>query len=809
MISKLNHSWRRRFAAGAALVITAALTFLVAAARPDAGNPILGTIKANIVASTATTVTIQVKGEWNWLSHDSDCNYDRAATGAGLAWGDRNGADSTRGVTSIVRSNGTVTITVPAFTATQAPNVGDRIMIAGLTGAGAALNTTTPVVLTSATTTTLKYAQAGANIAAGSYGGAGKVMDIDIFNGWEVYKSATSNGWIGTQFNNTVNPIDRSVHPVDRGNIPADGQGPLPGALVSNGAPVDQKRFDPGMNATTGLSNSYLAWKGGCGREPVFPQAAITAATDNASKVVTLTLAAPGNSFFNVGDSITVSGLTPTGYNGTWTITSKIGANQITYTSRTANMAPGTGANAKVTTNVQPSGAQQNGPGCLEWCGDPWGSWGYDTFDSGSYTQGFQHTYLKQIPDPLHPGQFISGLPEKICVNFYDVHGGGTTASAFQLVNSAKEVPVDANGDNSIQTNAFNINEGANCTSAIGSNLTTTAETPKQVGGSIHDTAHLKNVPNGAGGTITFKLYGPSVSPTCAAGAEIFTSTKPVSGTGSDLNIDSASFTPTAVGSYYWTADYSGDPNFNVAGSQTACGDDGETSVITPASPTLVTNAGPDLSLDNAPLTLNDSATISGAYAPISGSITFRLYGPGDATCTGAVKYTETVSVTANGSVSTATGFTLPNNGSTVTGTWRWTASFHSNDANNNDVAAVCNGPVDENVVVGPAHPAIVTHQNLIPNDSATVTNGPVTPTGQVTFRLYRDDATCSDSNALVFSQTKTLSGGTAKTTNTGGASPNYTATGNHTWYWRVNYAGDSSHDPSVSDCVERFTITE
>ena len=29
-------------------------------------------------------MTVSVKGEWNWLSHDDDYNYDRAATGAAI-----------------------------------------------------------------------------------------------------------------------------------------------------------------------------------------------------------------------------------------------------------------------------------------------------------------------------------------------------------------------------------------------------------------------------------------------------------------------------------------------------------------------------------------------------------------------------------------------------------------------------------------------------------------------------------------------------------------------------------------------------
>ena len=44
----------------------------------------------------------------------------------------------------------------------------------------------------------------------------------------------------------------------------------------------------------------------------------------------------------------------------------------------------------------------------------------------------------------------------------------------------------------------------------------------------------------------------------------------------------------------------------------------------------------------------NDDSTISGAFSP-TGTITFNLYSPNAATCTGAPARTETVSVSGNG----------------------------------------------------------------------------------------------------------------------------------------------------------------
>jgi hypothetical protein len=77
------------------------------------------------------------------------------------------------------------------------------------------------------------------------------------------------------------------------------------------------------------------------------------------------------------------------------------------------------------------------------------------------------------------------------------------------------------------------------------------------------------------GGTITFRAYGPN-DPTCA-NAPAYTSTAvAVSGNGSYGN--SPSFTPSAAGSYRWTASYSGDSGNEAAA--TACDDANGTSMV-------------------------------------------------------------------------------------------------------------------------------------------------------------------------------------------------------------------------------------
>jgi len=70
----------------------------------DAGNPILGTIRSDTVAGYSCTwnaasqtssctadpnaVTVFVRGEWSWLSHKTDCNFDRSGAGLAVIWND-------------------------------------------------------------------------------------------------------------------------------------------------------------------------------------------------------------------------------------------------------------------------------------------------------------------------------------------------------------------------------------------------------------------------------------------------------------------------------------------------------------------------------------------------------------------------------------------------------------------------------------------------------------------------------------------------------------------------------------------------
>jgi hypothetical protein len=99
--------------------------------------------------------------------------------------------------------------------------------------------------------------------------------------------------------------------------------------------------------------------------------------------------------------------------------------------------------------------------------------------------------------------------------------------------------------------------------------LATTPSAGGTVGSTtVTDTAKLSGGFS-PGGSIEFKLYGPSATAACS-GTAVDDETVPVSGDGTCTT--PAGVTPTQAGTYWWTASYSGDPNNNTAA--TNCGDE-------------------------------------------------------------------------------------------------------------------------------------------------------------------------------------------------------------------------------------------
>jgi uncharacterized protein (DUF2141 family) len=201
----------------------------------------------------------------------------------------------------------------------------------------------------------------------------------------------------------------------------------------------------------------------------------------------------------------------------------------------------------------------------------------------------------------------------------------------------------------------------------------------------------------------------------------------------------------------------------------------------------------------NIGVVLNDSATLSGALSP-TGSITFKLFPPSDASCAGTPVYTQAVALNGATTVSTSPGYT-----SLVAGTYRWTATYPGDGQN----AAASSGCTEEQVAIAKASPTLGTTPSpssgsigTLLNDSATLT-GASSPTGNIDFKLFPpSDGLCA--GTPVYTDTAALSGNSAAT------SPGYTSLVAGTYRWTADYAGDANNNSASSGCqAEQVAIAK
>jgi Cu/Zn superoxide dismutase len=320
--------------------------------------------------------------------------------------------------------------------------------------------------------------------------------------------------------------------------------------------------------------------------------------------------------------------------------------------------------------------------------------------------------------------------------------------------------------------------------------LTTTAAGPVTIGSPISDTATLSGATSSAGGTITFHLYRDSA---CTSEVSTGLAAKSVSGSGS---YNSGNFTPGAAGTYYWTANYSGD-NFNSPAS-TPCNDPAESSVVNKAQPRVTTNATPTVAIGSP---ISDTATLTGATSNAGGTITFHLYS--DSACSSEVS-TGLVAVSVSGNGNYSSGNFTPS----AAGTYYWTASY-SGDANNLAATTACGDP-NESSVVEKRRPSVTTNAagpvtiGSPISDTATLTGATSTAGGTITFHLFSDSA-CANEIATGLSPVSVSGNGNYN-------SGNFTPSAAGTYYWTASYSGDASNvaastacgDPNESSLVKK-----
>ncbi|MGA7988546.1 MAG: hypothetical protein WCB51_09135 [Candidatus Dormiibacterota bacterium] len=194
--------------------------------------------------------------------------------------------------------------------------------------------------------------------------------------------------------------------------------------------------------------------------------------------------------------------------------------------------------------------------------------------------------------------------------------------------------------------------------------IATIASEGGPVGTKIHDTAQVSGGDNPTG-TVTFFLFSPS-NATCntnedGAGA-IWSDTVALGEDGSASTAGSP-FTTTEIGTYNWIATYSGDANNKAA--STACSDEPVTIGLDPSSMTTsASSGGPTGTI------IHDTATVTGS-SDMTGTVTFTLFAPSDATCSGTPIFTSAVPLGTNG-MATSGNFS----GTTVGGTYNWMAAY-------------------------------------------------------------------------------------------------------------------------------------
>jgi hypothetical protein len=276
-------------------------------------------------------------------------------------------------------------------------------------------------------------------------------------------------------------------------------------------------------------------------------------------------------------------------------------------------------------------------------------------------------------------------------------------------------------------------------------------------------------------GQITLRAFSPG--DVSCTGAPAFSSSVNVSGNGT---YRSAPFAPTRVGTYRWTATYSGDPNH--APATTGCG--AAASQITQAQPSISGAVPPRITVGTA---FSDIVTLRGGFAP-RGTITFRIYGPVSSGCAKPA-FVNTVAVNGNGTFSSDPFVTLR------PGRYSFVASY-SGDAANQSASEPCDSPAQV-VQIGKRAPKVKPRAVLVGGKQISIRarlSGSVAPSGALTFRLYGpNDKRCSRkpafSGAISIKRNGTFSMG------------RYLATKPGTYRLGVGYSGDKRNKRYKASC--------
>lgn len=299
---------------------------------------------------------------------------------------------------------------------------------------------------------------------------------------------------------------------------------------------------------------------------------------------------------------------------------------------------------------------------------------------------------------------------------------------------------------------------------------------PIAAGASAGGYATLSGVTGTAGGTVVYAVYANGACTTQVSPAKTSTKTV-VNGVAPASDV----FPFATVGTFYWTAVYSGDGSN--AGDTSAC----VALTVNKAAPSVALAVSPSPVLAGSGAV--GTATLTGATAAAAGAATFTVYS--NNVCTTPVSPAKTSGVTVTAAVVPASAALTIQTAGTVY--WR---VVYAGDANNQAATSPC-----VSVVVSKAAPTLALSVSPgtitvwgTATGSAAITGGTTSVTGSVVYTVYADTG-CNAALSPAKTSTKPISGGVV-------ASVAFMFDLTEVVYWQATYGGDANNDLAESPCV-------
>ncbi|MBI3745609.1 MAG: Ig-like domain repeat protein [Chloroflexi bacterium] len=317
-------------------------------------------------------------------------------------------------------------------------------------------------------------------------------------------------------------------------------------------------------------------------------------------------------------------------------------------------------------------------------------------------------------------------------------------------------------------------------------------------GTSVTDSATVTGTGGTPTGTVDFYLCQPSevTAGGCVTGGMKIGTTKTLSATGTATS--DASTNTTAIGTYCWRAEYSGNALYNPS-SHTDSTNECFTTVKQPSSTDTLSSPNGDIAVGDS---VSDAATVSGSSGgpTPTGTVDFYLCQPSEVTAGGCV--TGGTKVGATMTLSAAGMATSDSSTNTITvGKYCWRAEYSGDGfylpSSHTDSTNECFTVKDTT--------SATSAQRWLPNDSATITStGGTTLSGTLSFTLY-SGTTCAANGGTILRAAETFTIANASPVTRTTTNTTFTVLLSQDVSWLVEFTssnplvGSSSHCESTS----------